>query len=82
MGGSSAGQLIASLIDLYTLVVIVAVVVSWLNLPGGHPALRILHGLTDPLLDPIRRVLPDFGGIDLSPVVLIIALQFLKSLLL
>jgi YggT family protein len=37
--------------------------------------------LTAPLLDPVRRILPDFGGIDISPIVVLVAIFFLQSLL-
>jgi YggT family protein len=43
---------------------------------------RTLYALTEPLLAPIRRVLPPMGGLDLAPMVLLIALQLLKRLLL
>jgi YggT family protein len=42
---------------------------------------RLLDGLTDPVLAPIRRALPPMGGLDLSPMVLLIVLQFLKRIL-
>ena len=41
----------------------------------------VLHRLTEPALGPIRRVLPQVGGLDFSPLVLLIALQFLRRLL-
>ena len=42
---------------------------------------NFLYRITEPLLKPIRRVLPDFGGVDISPVILIILLIFLRNLL-
>ncbi|MBW2275187.1 MAG: YggT family protein [Deltaproteobacteria bacterium] len=73
-------MLLIRLIDLYSLIVVAAVVVSWINVRRDHPAVRLLHGLTEPVLAPIRKVLPPLGGIDLSPVVLLIALRVLASL--
>jgi YggT family protein len=74
--------MIATLIDAYVLIVLAAVVVSWMQLDPKHPAVRLLGRLTEPALAPIRRVLPAVGGLDLSPLVLIVALQLLKRLLL
>ena len=73
--------LLASLIDLYSLIVLVAVILSWIRLDRRNPMAAIVHGLTEPVLAPIRNVLPPMGGLDLSPMVLLIALQLLKSLL-
>jgi YggT family protein len=73
---------IFALIDLYSLVVIVTVVISWLPVDRQHPAVLFIHRITEPVLAPIRRALPPMGGLDLSPLVLLIALQFLKRLLL
>ena len=73
--------LLARLVDLYSLVVLVAVILSWVPLDRRHPLMTIAHGLTEPVLAPIRKVLPPMGGLDLSPMVLLIALQILKELL-
>jgi len=72
---------LASLIDLYSLVVLVAVILSWVALDRRNPLVTITHALTEPVLAPIRRVLPPMAGLDLSPMVLLIALQLLKGLL-
>ena len=68
------------LIDLYSLVVLVAVILSWVPLDRRNPLVTIIHGLTEPVLTPIRKILPPMGGLDLSPMVLLIALQMLKGL--
>ena len=72
---------LASLIDLYSFVVLVAVILSWVRLDRRNPLVTIVRGLTEPVLAPIRRVLPAMGGLDLSPMVLLFALQILKGLL-
>ena len=72
---------LANLIDLYSLVVLVAVVLSWVQIDPRNPLVTIIHSLTEPVLAPIRRVLPPMGGLDLSPMVLLFALQLLKGLL-
>ena len=74
-------MLIIRLINLYSLIVLVAVILSWVRVDRRNPLVRIVAGLTDPVLEPIRRVLPPTGGLDLSPMVLLIGLQLLKNLL-
>jgi YggT family protein len=81
--------LILTIIDLYIYVLIAAAVMSWLiafNVVNAHnPTVRMiwdfLYRITEPALRPIRNVLPGLGGIDISPVILIIGLLFLKQLI-
>ena len=73
-------RLIVELIDLYSLIVFVAVVVSWIQLPPGNPVVTFVRTMTEPALEPIRRVMPDMGGIDFSPMVLLVGLQLLRGL--
>lgn len=68
------------LIDLYSLVVLASVILSWVSVPPDHPFVRAVRSLTEPVLEPIRRVLPTLGGLDFSPMVLLIGLQFLRRL--
>jgi YggT family protein len=75
-------MLLARIFDLYSLVVLAAVILSWVRLPPDNPILRATNALTEPVLAPIRRVLPDMGGLDLSPMVLLIALRLLRGVLL
>ena len=70
------------LFDAYSLVVLVWVISSWIRLPPDHPVVRFTGALTEPALAPIRRLLPGGGGIDISPMVLLIALRLVKRLLL
>jgi len=81
--------LIDTVITIYIWLLIASAVLSWLvafNVVNVHN--RIVHTIgdflyrvTEPLLAPIRRYLPSLGGIDLSPVVLILLLIFLRNLL-
>ena len=82
--------LVVDLIQIYVWVVIASAVLSWLVAfsvvdPRNDIVRTIggfLHRVTEPALAPIRRVMPNIGGIDLSPVVLIIGLFLLQSILL
>jgi len=71
---------LASIIDLYVLVVLAAVVMSWIRPNPGNPLVQLVYNLTEPVLAPIRRVIPPIGGLDLSPLVLLVILQFLRRL--
>ena len=74
-------------LDLYTYVIIAAVIASWLVGFGvintynqfARIVLRALHALTEPLFSPIRRVIPPLGGLDLSPLVALLLIVFLRS---
>jgi YggT family protein len=80
--------LILTIINIYFWIILAMVVLSWLvafNVVNrSNPYVRqigyALERLTEPLLRPIRRFLPDLGGIDLSPIVLLIAMQFFGML--
>lgn len=80
--------LILTVIRLYVWVVIAAVILSWLTafniINTSNRVVYIIsdvvYRLTEPALRPIRRFIPDLGGIDLSPVVLLLGLIFLQKL--
>ena len=74
-------MLLAVLIDGYSMVVFLAVVLSWLHLSPDNPVVRVTNALTEPVLQLIRKVLPDMGGFDLSPMVLLLLLQLLRRML-
>jgi YggT family protein len=81
--------LIDKVIDIYTWIVIAGAIMSWLVAFGvvnvRNQFIRIivdlLYRLTEPVLRPIRRILPNLGGVDISPVVLLLGLFFVRSLL-
>jgi YggT family protein len=81
--------LVHAVITLYIWVLIAAAVLSWLvafNVVNRYnPTVRmigdVLFRLTEPLLRPIRSVLPGLGGLDISPVILILALLFLERII-
>ena len=60
-------------------VVVIRAILSWFS-QGRNPMEHLLHQLTEPLLNPIRRVIPPVGGLDLSVLVLLLGLQFLEIL--
>ncbi len=73
-------------VDLLFNILIFAIIgralLSWFNIGPGHPIGRVLYEITEPILGPMRRVIPMIGMIDISPIVAILLLNFLQSLLL
>ncbi len=82
-------MLILNILWIYTLVIFTMVIMSWLiafsvvNLHNHFVAQLwlVLNRLTEPLLAPIRRVIPSIGGLDLSPIILLLAVYFLQTLI-
>ncbi|BCJ89353.1 YggT family protein [Terrihabitans soli] len=82
-------QLILLALWVYVMIVVITAILSWLIAfdiaNARHPVIGRLWDtlvrLTEPALAPIRRVMPNLGGIDLSPVVLILLLQVLQMLI-
>jgi YggT family protein len=82
-------NLINAVVNIFIFILIVQVIMSWLiafNVVNTRNRFvfivaDIAYKITEPVLRPIRRILPSFGGIDLSPVVLILLLYFIRDLL-
>jgi YggT family protein len=72
---------LGQLIDLYTVVVFIAIIISWLQLPHDNPVVRFTRMATEPLLVPIRKLVPATGGLDFSPMILLILLRVVSGML-
>ena len=68
-------RLIALAIWFYTVALFIYVVLSWFGNRGMNPMTELLGDLVEPLLRPARRLLPPIGGLDLSPLIVILLLQ-------
>ncbi|MCB0354191.1 MAG: YggT family protein [Bdellovibrionales bacterium] len=76
------GRLLDGVLFIATILVVARAVVSWVNADPYNGIVRFLRSSTDPLLRPIQRYIPPVGGgIDLSPMILIFALFFLRQVL-
>ena len=71
------------LINVYSLVLLVSILVSWVNADPYNPIVRFLRSATEPVLARVRRSLPFvvIGTFDLSPIVVMLVLQFLRTFL-
>lgn len=72
---------ITLVINVWFFAVLIRAILSWVSPGSYNPIAEILDRITDPLLRPVRRMIPLIGGIDLSPLVVLIGLQVLKMLL-
>jgi YggT family protein len=66
---------------LYMWIVIARALISWVNPDPRNPIVRFLYNATEPVLYRVRRVIPYLGGIDFSPLVVIVGIIFLQGLL-
>lgn len=81
---------VSYIITLYTYIIIANVIMSWLMAFGVmnayNPMVRsiwqAINAVTEPLLRPIRNLLPNMGGIDISPIILLLACYFVQSVIL
>jgi YggT family protein len=78
---AGVAMLLVRILDIYSLILFVSVILSWTGLPYDHPVVRVSRALTEPLLRPIRRVLPTIGGFDFSPMLLLITIGFVRRML-
>ncbi len=79
---TAVAQLIDFVLTVYTWIIIGRVIISWVNADPYNPIVRFLYEATEPLLGRIRRLLPlSMGGIDFSPLILIMGIMFLQSFL-
>ena len=69
-------------LSLYMWIIIGRAIISWVNPDPYNPIVRFLNSVTEPVLYPIRRRIPiNFGGIDFSPILVIMAIIFLQTFL-
>ncbi len=80
---SYLAQLIGFVASVFDILILVRVLLSWIPV-GNNPTIRSIAGLiysaTEPILAPIRRILPTMGGLDLSPIVAIVLLRLISSM--
>ena len=77
----SAAELLELCTTIFFWAILIRVILSWVNPGIRHPASDIVYSLTEPVLEPARRVLPALGGFDLSPILVLVGLQLVNLLL-
>lgn len=78
----TAAYFIRVLFDVLSLAILARVFLSWVQVDPYHPAIQLLYQVTEPILAPLRNVIPPVGMFDISPIVALLLLQFIERLLL
>ena len=74
-------KLIDTLVNLFSLAILIRVILSWVRFDPYHPVSVFIHQVTEPVLAPIRRFLPSTGMIDFSPLVALVLIQVVQAVL-
>ncbi len=72
------------LFRIYSFIVLARVILSWVRVSPWHPTwgpiIRFIYQVTDPIMEPVRRLLPAMGGLDFSPIIVLFGLDILRTL--
>ena len=77
----SLAELVQLAIYVFLFSILIQVIMSWINPHSYNPLLGVLYSLNEPLLTPARRLVPPIGGLDLSPIAVMVVLQLVSILL-
>jgi YggT family protein len=78
---SAVAYVIEILLNIYMWIIIARALISWVNPDPYNPIVNFLYRATEPVLYRVRRIIPDLGGIDLSPLIVLLIIYFLKEFL-
>ncbi len=71
----------ATIVKIYFFSILVAIIFSWIAPGSNHPALALLNQINEPVMAPVRKILPPMGGLDLSPILVFILINVFTILL-
>jgi YggT family protein len=74
-------NLILVIAQLYSLIILARVLMSWVQVDPYSPLAQTIYQLTEPVLAPVRNALGSAGGLDFSPIIVIIGIQFIATML-
>ena len=77
----AATGICAVLVNIYFFAILAAIILSWIAPQSQHPAVALLYQLTEPVMAPVRRLLPSLGGLDFSPILVFVAINVLEIVL-
>ncbi len=73
-------MILVRLLDIYSFIIIIRIFISWINPDPYNPVIRFLYSVTDPVLNPMRRIIPPIGGmIDISPMIVLLLIELIKQ---
>jgi len=76
---NAVAYIIDVVLTIYMYIIIARAIISWVNPDPYNPIVRFLYRATEPVLYRVRRVMPDTGGLDLSPLVVLLAIFFIQK---
>ncbi len=74
-------NVVSLIVKIYFWSVIAVVVVSWIAPQSGHPAIQLVAQITEPVMRPVRSVMPSMGGLDLSPIIVFLILNVISVMI-
>ena len=74
----SVAFILDSILSIYMWIIIISALISWVNPDPYNPIVRFLHTVTDPVLRPVRKRLGMAMGVDISPLIVILIIMFIK----
>ena len=77
----AVAQIIGAISTILTWIIIIRALISWVNPDPYNSIVQFLYRVTEPILIPIRRILPAMGGFELSPIVALVGIMFIRSFL-
>lgn len=79
MGGLTG--VVSTLLDIYFFALLISIILSWVAPQSGHPGAMLIYQITEPVMSPVRNMLPSMGGLDLSPIFVFIGINVLEILI-
>jgi YggT family protein len=76
---NAVAYVIEIVLNIYMWIIIARALISWVNPDPYNPIVNFLYRATEPVLYRVRRIIPDLGGIDLSPLIVLLVIYFLKE---
>jgi len=76
---NAVAYVIEMVLNIYMWIIIARALISWVNPDPYNPIVSFLYRATEPVLYRVRRIIPDLGGLDLSPLIVILIIYFLKE---
>lgn len=74
----SALGVVGLLVNIYFFALLGMIILSWIAPGSRHPAIYLLHQITEPVMAPFRKILPPLGGLDLSPILLFVVINVIQ----
>jgi YggT family protein len=79
--GTAIAQTIIIILQIYNLIILARILMSWIQVDRSNQFVRLVHDLTEPVLAPIRNILPQAGMFDFSPLIATFLIQILVNIL-